>query len=74
MSAELTPEQIAAWGKASRAASGVPPKIQDPAAIARLITLAFAGTDHDGTEDGGGPPVRPTAPRRRKPLRKKAAS
>jgi hypothetical protein len=57
MSAELSPGQIKAWGKASRAASGVPPKIEDPAALARLVTLAFGG----GDRDGGGSPVRPAA-------------
>jgi len=65
MSAELSPEQIAAWGKASRAASGVPPKIEDPAVLARLMVLAFTGTEHT---DGHGPPVPPTA----KPARARA--
>jgi hypothetical protein len=57
MTPEPTPEQIAVWGRASRAASGVPAKIEDRSVLARLITLAFAGTDRDG----GGPPVRPAA-------------
>jgi hypothetical protein len=59
MSAEPTPEQIARWGKASRAASGVPPKIQDRSVLARLVTLAFAGTDHP--DGDGGSPVRSAA-------------
>jgi hypothetical protein len=45
----MTPEAMRQWAAASRAASGVPPKIEDPAVLARLITLAFAGTEeHDG--------------------------
>jgi hypothetical protein len=62
----VTPEQVDAWGKASRAASGKPLKIEDPAVLARLVTLAFAD-EHDG----GGPPrtrrrsrTQPTAARR----------
>jgi hypothetical protein len=46
----VTPEQVDAWGKASRAASGKPLKIEDPAVLARLVTLAFADE-----RDGGGP-------------------
>jgi hypothetical protein len=51
----MTPEVLAAWGRASRAASGVPEKIEDPAVLARLVTLAFAGAEHD---DGGPPKTR----------------
>jgi hypothetical protein len=47
----MSPEERDAWGKASRAASGVPDKVEDPAVLARLVTLAFAGTDHNN--DGG---------------------
>jgi hypothetical protein len=67
MSAELTPEEIRAWGKASRAASGVPEKIEDPAVLTRLVTLALAGTDDDDRR-----PVPPAAKPAR--ARKKAAS
>jgi hypothetical protein len=68
MSGELTPEQIAAWGKKSRAASGVPAKIEDRSVLARLVTLAFAGTDHP---DGERPVSRTVKPAR---ARRKAAS
>jgi hypothetical protein len=68
MSAELTSEQIAAWGKRSRAASGVPAKITDPAVIAKLVTLALSGTD---PPDGDGRPVSLIAKPAR--ARKKAA-
>jgi hypothetical protein len=45
----MTPEAMRQWAAASRAASGVPPKIEDPAVLARLVVLAFAGTEeHDG--------------------------
>lgn len=50
---QLTPEQIAAWGAKSRAAAGVPERIEDPAVLARLVTLALGGADE---RDGGGPP------------------
>lgn len=53
MSAELTPEQIRAWGKASRAAAGVPPKISDPAVLGRLVVLAFAGNGDNGEKRSG---------------------
>ena len=44
----MTPAEVAAWVERSRAAQGLPPTIEDPAVIARLATLAFAG------EEGGG--------------------
>ena len=53
MSEELDEATIAAWGKASRAAQGLPEKITDPAVLARLVMLAFAGAD-DGEEPGEG--------------------
>jgi hypothetical protein len=59
----MSPEELAAWGKASRAASGVPDKIEDPAVIARLVVLSDVG------HDGG--PVQPA--RRRTPIISTAA-
>jgi hypothetical protein len=45
----VTAEELAAWGKASRAASGVPEKIEDPAVIARLVVLSDLGHDGGGS-------------------------
>jgi hypothetical protein len=53
MSKEMTAEQFDAWYKASRAASGVPEHVEDPAVLAKIITLAFAGTDHDAAGETG---------------------
>jgi len=47
MSEQLDKATIAAWARRQRAAQGLPPKIQDPAVLARLVTLAFAGVDDD---------------------------
>jgi hypothetical protein len=44
----VTPAEIAAWVERSRARQGLGPKITDPAVIARLITLAFAGEGKGG--------------------------
>jgi hypothetical protein len=43
----MTPPEIAAWTCASRCAQGLPERIEDPAVLARVATLAFAG------EEGG---------------------
>jgi len=48
----MTPAEIAAWTAASRAAQALPPKIENPAILARVATLAFAG--EDAGEGGGG--------------------
>jgi hypothetical protein len=45
----MSPEELAAWGERSRAASGVPPTIEDPAVIARLVVLS------DVEQASGGP-------------------
>jgi hypothetical protein len=47
----MTAEVFDRWYEASRAASGVPAKIEDPAVLARVATLAFAGADQG---DGAG--------------------
>jgi hypothetical protein len=47
----MTPAEVAAWVERSRAAQGFPPRITDPTVIARLVTLALAGTEDEG---GGG--------------------
>jgi hypothetical protein len=45
-------QRIAAdWAVASRRAQGLPDRIEDPAILARIATLAFAG------EEGGGEAV-----------------
>ena len=50
LAAELTDEAIRAWTRRSRAASGRGPKIEDPAALAKLVTLALAGNDDAPTQ------------------------
>jgi hypothetical protein len=44
----MTPAEVAEWTAASRRAQGLPERIDDPAVIARVVTLAVAG------EGGGG--------------------
>jgi hypothetical protein len=44
----MTPADVAAWAAASRRAQQLPERIEDPAVLARVATLAFAG------EEGGG--------------------
>jgi hypothetical protein len=53
----VTADELAAWGKASRAASGVPEKIEDPAVLARLVVLS-------DVEQASGGPVQPARRRR----------
>jgi hypothetical protein len=48
MAERLTPEEIRAWAEKSRAASGVPPKIEDEATLVRLARLAFADAEDAG--------------------------
>lgn len=43
--AQLDPAIIAAWCRRSRAASGLPATITDAAVLAKVVTLALAGTD-----------------------------
>jgi len=47
----MSPEAMRQWAAASRAASNVPPKIEDPAVLARLVVLAFTGIEEH--RDGG---------------------
>jgi hypothetical protein len=47
---ELDDATIAAWWHRNSAAQGLPDEITDPATIAKIVTLAFAGTEH---RDGG---------------------
>jgi hypothetical protein len=50
---ELDDATIAAWWHRNSAAQGLPDEITDPATIARIVTLAFAGADeHDGGPAG----------------------
>ena len=42
MGEELDETTIAEWGRRSRVSQGLPPKIEDPAVLSRIITLAFA--------------------------------
>jgi hypothetical protein len=44
----MTPAEIADWTLASRLTQRLPERIEDPAILARIATLAFAG------EEGGG--------------------
>ena len=44
----MTPVEVANWTRASRRAQRLPDRIEDPAVLARIATLAFAG------EEGGG--------------------
>ena len=50
----MTPTEVADWTTASRRDERLPERIEDPAALARIATLAFAG------EQGGGD-ARPAA-------------
>jgi hypothetical protein len=47
MSRELDPATIADWSRRSRAAAGLPATITDPTVLAKVVTLALAGTDDD---------------------------
>jgi hypothetical protein len=44
----MTPAEVADWTTASRRDQRLPERIEDPAVLARIATLAFAG------EEGGG--------------------
>jgi hypothetical protein len=46
----MSPEELAAWGDRSRAASGVPPTIEDPVVLVQLARLMRGADEHD---DGG---------------------
>ena len=52
MAERLTPEEILAWAEKSRAASGVPPTIEDEVVLAKIITLAFADAEDAGGAGG----------------------
>jgi hypothetical protein len=45
MSASLDPAAVNAWALRSRRAQGLPDQITDPAILARVAALAFAGND-----------------------------
>jgi hypothetical protein len=55
----MTAKELAAWGARSRAASGVPPTIEDEATLVQLARLMRGADEHT---DGGGP----TGSRRRR--------
>jgi hypothetical protein len=42
MGEELNETTIAEWSRRSRVSQGLSPKIEDPAVLSRIITLAFA--------------------------------
>jgi hypothetical protein len=42
---EFDPAVIAAWWHRNSVAQGLPDTIEDPVVIAKVVTLAFAGTD-----------------------------
>jgi hypothetical protein len=48
----VTPAEIRAWTERSRAAQGLPAKIEDPAVLGKVVTLAFAGQEEQGEGDG----------------------
>ena len=45
----MTPAEIAAWTATSRRAQRLPERIKDPAVLARIATLAFAGQEGGGS-------------------------
>jgi hypothetical protein len=47
--AGLSAAEVDAWVARSRAAQGLPPKITEPAVLARLVRLAFAGLGDQNT-------------------------
>ena len=49
----MTPAEVADWTLASRRSQRLPERIEDPAVLARIATLAFAG-EESGPEGGGG--------------------
>jgi hypothetical protein len=49
---DLTDEAVWAWWRRNCEAQGVNPVCDDPAVIARVVTLALAGTE--GRAEGGG--------------------
>jgi hypothetical protein len=59
----VTPEELAAWGERSRAASGVPPTIEDPAVLVQLARLLRGVDEHadDGSTTAKTPTARPRA-------------
>jgi hypothetical protein len=51
----MTDKELATWAKRSRAAQGLELTITDPAILARVVTLAFAGVDPKSAEvESGG--------------------
>jgi hypothetical protein len=51
--AELDDAAVWAWWCRNCEAQGVSPVCEDPAVIARVVTLAFAGTEHQAERGGG---------------------
>jgi hypothetical protein len=47
VTAELDPAVVREWVARTRAAKGLGPKVTDPAALQRIATLAFTGTEDD---------------------------
>jgi hypothetical protein len=46
----LTPAEVTAWVAASRRDQQLPERIEDPAVLARIAILAFAGEEKGGGE------------------------
>jgi hypothetical protein len=46
----MSPTEVADWLAASRSAQGLPERIEDPAVLTRIATLAFAGSDGGGDD------------------------
>ena len=51
----MTPAEIREWTERSRAAQGLPPRIEDPGVLTRLVTLAFSGQREQGKGDDAAP-------------------
>jgi hypothetical protein len=54
---ELDPAVIAAWWQRQSDREDLPAKITDPVVLAKIVTLAFAGTDARGEGGGGRAPA-----------------
>lgn len=48
----MTPAEIREWTERSRASQGLPAKIEAPAVLGKVVTLAFSGQEEQGEGDG----------------------
>jgi hypothetical protein len=47
----MTPAEVREWTERSRSEQGLPPRIEDPGVLGRLVTLAFSGQEEQGEAD-----------------------